>query len=123
MKVNQIFSKLGGYLIWLVLILLVLSVIRNLSRVAMVSAEIRKQQAIIAKMRAENAELESEVNDAQSQVFIEKQIRDKLGLAREGEAIVILPDADTLRKLAPSQSQEADTLPDPTWKKWLKLFL
>lgn len=123
MKLNQVIAKLGGYLVWLVLILLVFSVIRNLGRVAMVNAEIKKQQAVIAKMQAENAALTSEVNDAQSQVFIEKQIRDKLGLAMPGEAIVILPDADTLRKLAPAQNTEQDTLPDPPWKKWIKLFL
>lgn len=123
MKPKELFSKVGGYLVWLVLILLVLSLIRNVGRVSLVDAEIKKQKDIIAKMQADNARLEAEVNNAQSQVFIEKQIRDKLGLALPGEAIVILPDEDTLRKLAPAQISESDTLPDPTWKKWLKLFL
>ena len=39
-------------------------------------------------------EFESELSDE----FIEKQLRDKLGLAKKGEIILILPDEETLKK-------------------------
>ncbi|MDP3994252.1 MAG: hypothetical protein Q8P91_00270, partial [bacterium] len=60
--------------------------------------------------------------EAKKQEYIEKQLRDKLGLSKEGETIVVLPDADTLRKLVPPIPGEEEILPDPNWKKWLKLF-
>ena len=44
-------------------------------------------------------------------------------MAKEGEIVVILPDPETVRKFAPSIYTEEEPLPDPNWKKWLKLFL
>jgi hypothetical protein len=41
---------------------------------------------------------------------------------KEGEVIVVLPDEDILRKLAPLLPTEENTLPEPNWKKWEKLF-
>ncbi len=120
---KQIITKIGNYLVWLLILLLALSVIRNIGRVALVRSEVQKAREKVAKIEAENAVLEKEVEKAQSEVFIEKQIRDKLGLAKEGEAIVILPDEEVLRKLAPNPYQDENSLPDPNWKRWLKLFL
>jgi hypothetical protein len=69
-----------------------------------------------------NAELGKRLAEVKSQDYIEKQLRDKLGLAKPGEIVVVMPDADTLRKLAPKPVEEEAVLPDPTWKKWLRLF-
>ena len=44
-------------------------------------------------------------------------------MAKEGEIVVILPDEHILRKLAPDREIEEEVLPDPNWKKWMKLFL
>ena len=59
----------------------------------------------------------------QSDIYIEKQMRDKLGLAKEEEVVIIMPDEEILRKLAPTYPEEEQTLPDPNWKKWAQLFL
>ena len=42
---------------------------------------------------------------------------------KDGETIVVLPEEETLRKMAPRFEREEEVLPDPTWKKWVKLFL
>ncbi len=76
----------------------------------------------MAKIQADNNKLQEELAQTQNPNFIEKEVRDKLGLGKTGEAIVVLPDADTLRKLAPQMPTEVDTLPYPNWKKWEKLF-
>ena len=75
------------------------------------------------KMKAENAALEAQIAQTQGSAFIEKQIRDKLGLAKTGEAIVVLPDAEILKKLAPQIPVEENSLPDSNWRKWMKLFI
>jgi cell division protein FtsB len=123
MKLKEVTTKVGGYVGWLLVLLLAFSVVRNAGRVAMVRSEVRKAGERVEKIKAENATLLKDVEKAESEVFIEKQIRDKLGLAKEGEAIVILPDEETLRKLAPGLNREEETLPDPVWKRWIKLFL
>ncbi len=115
-------QKLIGYGLWLMVLVLVFSVVQNARKVVETRAEIQKEQEKVAKMKAQNDELEKQVAEAQSTSFIEKQVRDRLGLAKAGESIVILPDEATLRKLAPQAAREEDTLPDPNWKKWEHLF-
>ncbi len=114
--------KLVSYGIWLMIIALGFSTIQNISKVVRTRDEIQKEKDRVAKMRDVNLSLEKQIAEAQSSAFIEKQVRDKLGLAKAGESVVILPDEDTLRKLAPQTSSEDNTLPDPNWKKWEKLF-
>ncbi len=88
-----------------------------------VKEDIRAEKDKIAKIEKENEALQAQILESQSLEFIEKEVRDKLGLVREGETVVVLPDEDTLRKLAPQIHEDSSILPDPNWKRWLKLFL
>jgi len=119
---KKIFGKIGIYAIWGLIIILSLSVIQNVSRNAQINAQIQAEKAKLAKIQADNDKLTQELTQTQNPNFIEKEVRDELGLGKAGEAIVVLPDADTLRKLAPQTTIEVDTLPDPNWVKWEKLF-
>lgn len=47
--------------------------------------------------------------------FIERQAREKLGMVKQGEHIVLAPPVQEKAKVIP-----VDT--DPNWKKWWKLF-
>ncbi len=116
------FGKLITYTIWAVIALLIFSIVQNAGKVIKTRAEIQKEREKVEKMKEVNAGLEQAIAEAQSTSFIEKQVRDKLGLAKAGESIVILPDENTLRKLAPQTLDEENLLPDPNWKKWEKLF-
>lgn len=115
--------RLAGWGIWVLIILLSFSLIRNIGTAARIKSEVEAEQARLTKMQEENAKLQAQIAEAQGQDFIEKQIRDKLGLVKNGETIVVLPDTEVLRKLAPLAPSDTEALPDPVWKKWLKLFL
>lgn len=116
-------KRLLGVATWVLALLLLLSTIKNIGRVGNINSAVQKEKNKVEKMKQENALLEAQIAQTQGSFFIEKQIRDKLGLVKEGEAIVILPDTEILRKLAPQMPVEENTLPDPNWKKWLKLFI
>lgn len=120
---TQKLGKLIGYGVLILVVLMGLSVVRNVSRVMAIKREVQAEKARLTKIEKENKELEVQISKTQSPDFVEKQVRDKLGLVKEGETEVVLPDADTLRKLAPKIAQEEDMLPDPIWKRWLKLFI
>ncbi len=122
-NIKKKLNKLASYAIWLLIILLLVSVIRSIGNAGRVKAEIDAEEARVAKMREDNKRLEAQIFQTQGGVFIEKEIRDKLGLVKDGEAVVVLPDEDTLRKLAPVVLSESAALPDPNYRKWLKLFL
>lgn len=122
-NIKKILNKITAYAIWALIIILSFSLIKNISAASQIKSDIAGEEAKIKKMQEDNDKLAAEIAETQSQNFIEKQIRDKLGLVREGEAIVVLPDEETLKKLAPQIPEEKDSLPDPNWKKWLKLFM
>jgi cell division protein FtsB len=119
---KKIMSKIGGYAIWGLILILALSVFKSIGRTTQINAQIQAEKAKLDKIQSDNNKLQGELAQAQSPNFIEKEVRDKLGLGKAGEAIVVLPDADTLRKLAPQMPAEVATLPDPNWVKWKKLF-
>lgn len=116
-------NRLIGWGIWLLIIMLGISLLRNIGNRGKIKSQIASEQAKVAKMKEDNARLQAEIAQTQGGDFIEKQIRDKLGLVKEGESIIVLPDEATLRQLAPELQTQADNLPDPTWKKWFKLFI
>lgn len=119
---KKFLGKIAGFAVWGLILILALSVARGINRNAQINTQIEAEKAKLAKIQAENSKLAQEIAQTQSPDFIEKEVRDKLGLGKAGEATVVLPDDDTLRKLAPQMPVEIDTLPDPNWVRWEKLF-
>jgi cell division protein FtsB len=103
-------------------VLLALSLVRSISRIVGSGEKVKQAQADLDRLKKENADLTKELSGLQSVGFIEKQARDKLGLARKGEIVVILPDEDKLRQLAPELSVKHYDLPKSNWEKWIDLF-
>ncbi|OGM17425.1 hypothetical protein A2V56_01560 [Candidatus Woesebacteria bacterium RBG_19FT_COMBO_42_9] len=122
-KVKIKAKTLLGLAAWVLALFLLISTIRNIGRVRSINSAVQAEKDKVEKMKEENAALEAQIAETQGSAFIEKQIRDKLGLAKEGEAIVVLPDAEILKKLAPQTPVEQNSLPDPNWRKWVKLFI
>lgn len=119
------FTKLSGYskyLILAVVILLFISLVRNIIKSVQVGNRIRAEKVRVEELKKEKTQLERKLAETQSTEYLEKQLRNKLGLAKEGEIVLVLPDEETLKKMAPEEVEPEEVLPDPTWKKWLKLF-
>lgn len=118
-------EKLSSYQIYLLVLLCLvfgLSFVKNLSRINEVKKRVEKAKQRVEKLKEDDKKLEEELAEMQKDGFLERQLRDKLGFVKEGEIMLVLPDAEILRKLVPDIPQEEETLPDPVWKKWLKLF-
>lgn len=122
-RIYELFGKLFGYILVFISILLIISLVRNIKKVKEAQSRIDKVRERVEKLKKENEELSKQAEAIQAEEFIEKQLRDKLGLAKPGEIVLVLPDAETLRKLSPQIPEEEETLPDPNWRKWLHLFL
>jgi len=115
-------KKLLGYAIWVFVVILLISTKRNINSVSNIQSQVDSEKLKVEKMKEENAQLQAQINQAQSSDYIEKQIRNEVGVTKPGEAIVVLPDPDVIRKLAPVTPIEEDSLPDPNWVRWEKLF-
>ena len=123
--ITKIVNKITPYLTYLsffVGFLLFVSIVRNIQKINSAGLIVKQEEEKLAKIEEENRELEKRLSQAKDEYNIEKQIRDKLGLAKEGEIVVILPPPEVLRKFAPEDREEEEVLPDPNWKKWARLF-
>lgn len=119
---KKIVNIIGLLISITVCLILALSLIKNISRVKYGREIIQKNEAKLNKVRDENKRLEDELKKVQSEDFIEKQFRDKLGLVKEGEIVMVLPEADIVKKLSPIIPQEEEEKPKPNWQKWWELF-
>ena len=119
---KKVLSKFGVFIALFLILIFSISLIRNVTKILDAKRRIKEEGEKVKALEAENEEIRRKIEDVKSQEYLEKQMRDKLGLAKEGEIVVVLPDEETLRKLVPKEEEEKETLPDPTWKKWLKLF-
>ena len=121
-KLKSTISPYLKYLFVGFFILLTLSLARNVARILKAGQKVEEAVSRVEKLKEENEELKKRLETVGSQEYIEKQLRDNLGLAKQGEEVIVLPDEETLRALAPRIQQEQESLPDSNWKKWMKLF-
>lgn len=75
-------------------------------------------QKELTKQKSQNQRLKSDLSYAQSREFIEKELRNKLLLVKEGEQQVLISQ-DMINGNKPSEQENKD---EPNWRKWLKLF-
>ena len=117
--------KLGKslrYIFVALFLVLSISLIRNIIKISQAGKVVDEASLRVEMLKEENLKLQERLNEVQGEAYVEKELRDKLGLAKEGETILVLPEEDIVRSLAPKPAEEEETLPDPNWKKWLKLF-
>ena len=122
-KLKEAVFRHSNYLLLFLALVFSISAVRNIIKISQARTNLTKVREKVEKLKKDNTELEDRLKEMKSQEYVEKQIRDKLGLAKPGEIVVIMPEEEVLRKLSPRIPTEEDVLPDPTWKRWLKLFL
>lgn len=109
---------IGGYII--------LQTSRNIISLWSARNRVVQAQKRLQEVQKQKEKLEQEISQVDSSAFVEREARDKLGLVKEGEVILVLPQ-DEVNKLAQSLRDEStkldQTSPElPNWQKWLKLF-
>ena len=74
----------------------------------------------VYQLELKNKELKKKLTQIQSPDFIEQQARDKLGLSKKGETVVIIPEDKLKQALGVTQSAQKVRLPN--WLGWLRVF-
>ena len=82
---------------------------------------LNRLQEEVSKLAVSADSLKKEVAYKESTEFLEREARDKLGLVKSGEVLVVLPDSDSvLVDNVPTPPKVDKT---PNWKKWKKFLL
>lgn len=105
------------FLAVLISILLIVNSSKRILNLRTTSQQVKEAEAQLENLRKENEKLQEELKYKKGNEFAEKEIRDKLGLAKEGETVVILPKEET-QQLTTDNGQ----LTKPNWQKWRDLF-
>ena len=90
------------------------SIIENWRRSDVVS----ERQAALVKEKERNKQLHEELREATSASFIEREARNKLGLVKEGDTMVLMGEG---QKQAGEQVQNSQT-PSSNLGQWWRLF-
>lgn len=103
-------------IVWLISFILVISLTRSVFSLLAKRDIVQTQKEELARLEAENRLLEEARLQAQTPEFIEKAAREKLGLVKDGEVVVMLPQGQE----APGAAGAGESIPN--WKKWWGLF-
>ncbi len=116
-----------GYIrvvLYIVIMFLVVSLGSNFGRLRRIRSEIKRTELDLSLLWQENEVLKKNFSEVGSPDYRETQIREKLGLAREGEIVLVLPDPEVLRQLSPRvEMGETEKNSKPNWVLWWELFV
>ena len=112
-------KKIIPVIVILVVLLIIYNLINQIST-SFKAGEILLQAADkVNKLEIKNKELKKRLSEIKSPAFIEQQARDKLGLSKEGETVVVIPQ----EKIKQVLGEKAVSVPRlPNWQGWLRLF-
>mgnify|MGYP001610879909 CR=1 FL=1 len=120
LRVNHRFLKLIVVLLGLVLIVGLGGSSYRLWKRRDIVAE---RQTVLTELEGEHAGLKRQLQDAQSEGFVERMAREKLGLVKEGESVVIISNDNPPAGGQMTNETARENLQNvPNWKRWWKLF-
>jgi cell division protein FtsB len=87
--------------------------------------QLQQLELEVAELRQQRDEVRTELDQKKTEAFIEREARNKLGLARPNETVVVFPDQSAVlaaeRQAPPSENQPAFAF-SARLGQWLKLF-
>ena len=102
-------------IIWLISLLLVISLTRSVVTLLQKRQIVVRQREELARLQEANAKLNEALSQAETPEYIEREAREKLGLVKDGETVVILPKIN-------DQSSISNTQQGSYWQQWWGLF-
>lgn len=104
----------------LITLIIALNLLKQISDTLKSSERLSLMVDDIQKLEIKNKELKKKLTEIKSQEFVEEQARNKLGLVKAGEIVVIIAQDRIKQILGVSSSAQQVRLPN--WQGWLKLF-
>jgi cell division protein FtsB len=120
---TNVFQLSTKKIVSVLFLLATVSIIRSIYGLLGKDDLIDEARTRVEELKREQAELIELQKKVGSPEFVEREARDRLGLAKEGEVVVILPSEDVLKHLAPPL-EELEEYPeqDPIWRRWVRMF-
>jgi len=119
------FKKLLTIPVLLIGLLIVFQLSRSIVSMYRRGGRVEELAVEIAGLEGQKRELEEDKEFRQTSEFVEREARDKLRMVREGERILVLPDAGQNEKGLGFgvQGLENEEKTEKNWKKWVEYWL
>lgn len=105
----------------LIIIAALLLVIFNLAQGSYESffklSEVTNNQGDLKSLQLKNNDLKKKLSNSQTDFYLEKEARDKLGYGRAGETIIVVKDSELADNKSPKGQTEVSNI-----EKWLELL-
>lgn len=109
-----------------VCLFLLVSTARIVAKIFQIQKRIEKEAREVEELEKKNMLLKEDLKKVSSSFYVERKIREDLGLVKEGEIKVVLPEKEVLERIFPSKKSSEPVnnifLID-NFKAWLSLFL
>lgn len=113
------FKKIAIGAVILVVVFITFNLIKQIMDALNVSKRLDEAAERVYQAEIKNKELKKKLSEIKSPQFVEEEARNKLGLAKKGETIVIIPDEKIKEILGSTESAEPRL---PNWLGWLRVF-
>jgi cell division protein FtsB len=113
-------KKLIPSLIIIFSLYLIVSLSREIFDLIQKEKIIGKEQLKLEELKVETQVLKEQLDYVQSEEFVEKEAREKLGMTKPGETVVILPE--DFKEMVDQSQGVIEPKEVPNWKQWLGLF-
>ncbi len=109
-------KKLASRGLTIVLLIMTISLSRGVWDSYQKLDDLKTTESEVKALKTENANLEEEKLFRQTDFYIEKAAREKLGLAKTGETVIVAEET-----ASKSAQEENDRIVD-NWRSWFDLF-
>lgn len=113
-------KKITFTVLILISLIIAYNLIHQISDALRSGDRLNQEVSNLSDLQAKNSELKNKISEVNSDIFIEEQARNKLGLGKKGETVVIIPDNKIKQVLGASESAQEVRLPN--WLGWWKVF-
>lgn len=112
-------KKLILGLIIIIVLIIAYNLIRQIMEAVKSGERLSESAEAVYKLEIKNKELKEKLTQIKSPEFLEEEIRNRLGFAKPGETVVVIPQEKLKLILGASASAEVRL---PNWLGWLKVF-
>ena len=109
--------KVVRIVILIIFVTMGIGIIRSVYTLSQKKGIIAERQQVLRELSDKNKKLQEDLRQATSPAFIEQAARDKLGLVKEGETVVIMDKTKVENITDNGNPREL-----PSWKQWWQLF-
>lgn len=107
-------------LIVLVILVIAYNLIIQIMEATKSGERLSQAAEVVYRLEIKNKQLKKKLSQIRAPEFIEEEIRNKLGLAKKGETVVVIPEEKL--KLVLGASSSAQNIRLPNWLGWLRVF-